>query len=812
MMKANSAINIFIGLALASVSGTAMAQAEPAAPTDSAETSGEQEIIVTAQRREEALSRTPVAVTAISSDMLAKNAIVTQVDLQVAAPGLVVKASGNSNDLNYAIRGQSLDAYSGTRPGVLPYFNEVQIGGQGTSSSFYDLQSVQVLKGPQGTLFGRNSTGGAVLFTSAQPSYEFGGYASALAGNFDTFKLEGAVNAPIISDLLAVRVAGFYSTNEGYQRNLFTGRKLGDSDRLGVRGSVRLDVTDSIRNDLVLDYYKADGTSMSSVLGSLNANAPFPITALYSGATFPAGQEPATGPVISDFVLSQLLQSLGLPSAAADAAATGNYASFVASFNNPAVPFAGIGQILADQQANGPWVANSNSPSLFRTKNFIVTNATTIDLTDTLTLKNIFGYTDLRSFSNVEYDGTPYRISDTGNDPAQGNFINAKQYSEELQLSGTALNDALDFVTGFYYSREYTTNYLHSENLDILLGGISQFIDYKRTNTTYAGYTQGTYDFGGGFSATAGARYTSERVRNETLPRSFFFNDAINDPVNFDNDQARTFKNVSWTLGLQYQVNSDLLLYVKNRRSYKNGGFNGQASPRIGFGEVNGSSYRTETLTDAEVGMKFSGRVGDMRTHLNIAGYHNWITNSQRTAYALTAAGGLAAVSVTVPKARVWGIEVDGDISPAEGLTIGGSVNYTNPKFTDGLTAVAGSTALFATYPDVSKWSGAAYANVSVPVTNAVDAVFRAEMFGQTRQYYYSAANLNPGTELPGYVLANFRVGIETDSGFSIMANLKNAFETEYFVGGLPIGGLLATNTLIPGMPRTFTVEARMKF
>jgi iron complex outermembrane receptor protein len=99
-------------------------------------------IIVTAQRREESLQETPVAVSVIGGEALAERSITSESDLQTTTPGLIVRASQNSNQLNYAIRGQNLDAFSNTRPGVLPYFNEIQVGGAGGSSAFYDLQSV----------------------------------------------------------------------------------------------------------------------------------------------------------------------------------------------------------------------------------------------------------------------------------------------------------------------------------------------------------------------------------------------------------------------------------------------------------------------------------------------------------------------------------------------------------------------------------------------------------------------------------------------------------------------------------------------
>src|ERR1700692_166254 len=127
------------------------------------------EIVVTAQRREASLERTPVAVEVLTADALDKEAVTTEGDLQLSVPGLTVRTTENATQLNYSIRGQSVDAFTGSPPAVLPYFNEVQTTNN-SSTGFYDLDSIQVLKGPQGTLFGRNATGGAVLFTSTKPT------------------------------------------------------------------------------------------------------------------------------------------------------------------------------------------------------------------------------------------------------------------------------------------------------------------------------------------------------------------------------------------------------------------------------------------------------------------------------------------------------------------------------------------------------------------------------------------------------------------------------------------------------------------
>ena len=172
-----------------------------------------------------------------------------------------------------------------------------------------------------------------------------------------------------------------------------------------------------------------------------------------------------------------------------------------------------------------------------------------------------------------------------------------------------------------------------------------------------------------------------------------------------------------------------------------------------------------------------------------------------------------AAVTVNVPKARIYGFEVDGSIDPARYLRIGGTLNYTNAKFTDNLVALAGQTVPFSTYPDTPKFSGGAYADVTIPTTHAIDMLLHGDVYAQSKSFFSSAANLNPGAVLPSYTIVNFRVGVQDSvRGWSLTANLKNAFDKVYFVGGLPVAPLTQINTILPGAPRTFTLEARMKF
>src|SRR3984957_10488419 len=192
--------------------------AAPARADTATEPTEMQSIVVTARRTTERLQDVPVAVTAISPEALAEQRIDSQVDLQFATPGLTVRQTGSSDQLNYAIRGQSIDAFSFASPAVVAYFNEVQVGG-GAATALFALDSIQVLKGPQGTLFGRNATGGAVLYSARKPTLDFGGFVKVGYGNYNNEEIEAALNLPVFTGV-ALRISGKTQQRDGFQHNL----------------------------------------------------------------------------------------------------------------------------------------------------------------------------------------------------------------------------------------------------------------------------------------------------------------------------------------------------------------------------------------------------------------------------------------------------------------------------------------------------------------------------------------------------------------------------------------------------------------
>ena len=760
----------------AAVPQTKTGATEPKANKNSA---GE-EIIVTAQRRSETLERAAVAVSVVTAQTLAEKAITTETDLQVAVPGLTVKSGQNENQLNFSLRGQSVDPFSSSRPSVLPYFNEIQVGGVG-GTALYDLSSVQVLKGPQGTLFGRNATGGAVLYTSTKPTNNFGGYVLGRLGSFDARQLEGAVNVPLVRDVALLRVAGSLQRRDGIQLNLFDGQRLGQIKRDNVRVSFTLKPTPGITNEFVADYGRSRGASLSSVVYSVN----------------PLG---APSFIPFNFLYSPLVDSVF---------GAGAWAAYLAA--HPKADPNGLIAYGELQKARGPYIVNVDSPNFYRQKKWIVSNITTIDLGGETRFRNIIGYVHSKFSGAGEFDGTPFGIDANGPEGRTGTIA---QISEEAQIIGRAINNRLDYVAGIYMSRETDDTRSTSVIFDFLplIPATLQTNNGKFTNKTVAGYAQGTFALGlGGLKATAGARYTSENVKFVRAPDDAF---VTNPRPEYDFNQQDTFKKLSWTLGLEDQVTPNLLLYVKSRRSFRSGGFNYFAPPTVGFGNATGGKYRPEVATDIELGLKFRGRLGTIPTRFNLAAYTMKVKDIQRAFYAQIF-GSLAAITVNVPEAKISGIEADATIDPTPWLTLGGNFNYTNARFTKNVVDVVGNPqAKFDTYPDTPKWSGAAFAALSVPIGPRLTGGLRGDLYTQTSTYFSSTGkSLTLGTKLPAYTLLNFRVGIEDKlSGWSLAGILKNATDKVYYTGGVGFGNIFSLNTAVPGDRRTYLLEGRYKF
>lgn len=788
------------------------------------------EIVVTAQRRAERLSRVPVSVQAFDADTLQSQVITSEQDIGAIVPGLVVKNGQTANQLSYSMRGQTLDPFSGTSPAVLPYLNEVPYSPYNTATSFFDLESLQVLKGPQGTLFGRNATGGAVLYTTPTPGDELSGNLIVRVGERNTVQVQGAIDLPIVPDLLAIRLAGDFSKQDGFILNRFTGNTLGDRDSQSGRATILLTPSSNLKNTTLVQYDYFGGTEGQG--------------SIYTYYTSPN----AAGQQFINNGITSILNSNGTPLTSTLDTVYNAFSGLLFNLqgNNlgdsnltPGPAFApgrfpgGVEGYAAFVRAN-PYDIYLEFDLPHKSKNFFVSNTTELEVSDALTIKNIFSFNDTSTTLPTNLAGGPFGALWTYNNPNNptgpsgnggpgGQRFLAKTYTEELQLQGKLFDDRLTYTVGGFYSR-----FKHSDTTPVHVGaeidpnagaaaafGLPVDIAYSATATTVskAVYAQFDYNITDQLKFTAGGRYSWENVKLQQNPRSIF---VISGATTADTIQQRSLSDPSWTLNLQYQIDSSNMVYIAHRGSFRSGNFNTVVLPAN-----DANFFDNENAQDFEVGYKFSGRLGSAPASLNVAAYQVTVKDAQHAIYAIVG-GNPAGFTVNVPEQKTKGVEVDASIGITPWLDITATGAYTDAKYTKGvvdvsrLTGVPGSTIRVDSYPDTPKWSGTVGIDVKLPVAEEIgQIVLHGDVYAQTKTFFSSnEGSITPGTRLKGYEVVNMRLSWNNimDSQFSLALYAKNVFDKFYFASGYALGAAGGYNTAYPGAPRTVAAEVSVKF
>jgi iron complex outermembrane receptor protein len=391
----------------------------------------------------------------------------------------------------------------------------------------------------------------------------------------------------------------------------------------------------------------------------------------------------------------------------------------------------------------------------------------------------------------------------------------SRQFSDEFQLSGKTSQDQLSYIGGIYYANARSAEITDVYFFDVtpIIPATEARFDSALYDRTTAGYAQLTYNLANatgvqGLSVSAGGRYTTDKLTLDILPSSRFY-----DFPGLPNQVGDTFDKVSWQFGIQEQLNSDLLLYVTTRRSFRSGGFNPFTPQAPGTAAQGGNEFLPEVATDVEIGTKFQGRIGELPTRLDFDVYDGTIDDVQRSIYIPTPSG-IASLTVNVPRANVRGAEFDGEVTPLTWLDVGVSVSYTDAKFTNNSATVYGQTQTYGPFADTPKFAGSFFVQTSSHLPFATLAL-RGEIYSQALSYFGSQNDSTvPGTQLPSYTLTNFRVGLENIMGsrVTVAAYVKNAFNRVYYVGGVPNGGDLGLTDAVPGDRRLYFVQLGYKF
>lgn len=862
--------NRFFGASLlalasaASLPSVAYAQSSPA-PADNEEIDPV-EITVTARRREESLQEVPLAVTAFSSEGLREKSITNQDDLVAHTPSLQIRSNGaQRTDGGFFLRGQG--STFGTQPGVVVYTNEVpdfRVPNFGNNTQFYDLENIQVLKGPQGTLFGRSTTGGAILLTTKRPTNEIEGFVDAKVGNYAAFDLTAALNLPIVKDVLALRLAGNITRRRGFTVSLNTGQDLDDKNRESYRLSLLFTPADWFENYTIFRGEHIDESGSGIVMQDYN---PFFLTggnrALFQANGLPGSPPPTT------LGYNQLIGGLcaldpraapqstppTIPQCIADR--TARISALVTALTNEEARVKGGGSIRNNAESDLLYL-RGNAQQL--------TNITTLrpgalGLLGDITIKNIFATNRVgEAYSNRSVAGAPlfHAVTANGVDVIGGRVVPSKRFggrkffdnfSNEIQIGGHS--DQLDWLLGYYYNR-----FKHPVQMGAIFSTFNDALDVS--TPLGVGAIQGSFVLGerqtdkglfGQFtfrptdrlSLTAGYRKSSYTRTAEGAPAASTATGLV--PVAATAANCTNFANVgpsgfcpavpvdqsasSYNFAVDFKPVDGLLVYLTHRKGFKPGGANLPPAVPVPGAQV---QFEAETVKDYEAGIKYTLDSSGLRGFINLAYYHSDYSNIQRN-QTLPVPGGTTVYTQTanIAGAKIDGVELETLFRIGDRLRLGFNYNYTDAHYTDfpGVTAVITESSTltpFATRPNIeTPYVATPKHQFSV---NARYAVVQSDEMGEVaisgNYYRQSKVHLDDSVLQavnqvglqPAYGTLNLRLEWNDFMGqpLDLAVNATNVTQKVYKVGAANLWAALGAMGAIYGEPRMVTFQARFRF
>ena len=707
---------------------------------------GLEEIIVTARKVEENLQETPIAITALSGSALEDRQIFNTDVLDQVVPNLQfannAPLAGNNSSSQVFIRGiGQTDPTSTVDPGVGLYIDDVYIGNAvGGTMALRDIANVQVLRGPQGTLFGRNTIGGAILLTTTDPGDEFGGKVRVGTGTDSLMDGFIALDAPF-SSTLKTRFSFGIRQQDGYVERP-DGTDLGDTDTFTGMTKWVWSPSDRVRVTFAGDYSKSDENGSPLVFAAITETATFPrVASLDAGC--PGLTDGAVPPP-------------GLP-------------------DQPAVPMIQDDRCANDLQARGPYRNNGTLPLESTVENWGTSLNVAFDLSEQLQLKSITAYRDIRWAGVRDADNTPLTILHTIYD------VQADQFSEELQL--TYQTEPLTGVFGLYYF-EQTSDDIVTVELNPPPPGIQRDSDNNEVdNNSWAAFTQWTYHVTDQLAITAGGRYTEDE--KGAFPDQFdLANPAAKQvPARW---YRETFSSFTPSASVAYRWTEDAMTYVSYAEGFKGGGWNSHFNaPLTAEQQAALHEFDQEEAETIEIGAKLD--LADNTVRLNVAAFTSDYTDMQVT-YRGPAPAGVAPFITNAGKASIDGAEAEITWAPTADWRIEGSIGYLDATI-DSLQNIA-----FAVLPAelragnrlpfAPEWQGhvgiayTAHAG-SLLIQPRIDASYQDATF-------FDATNTREIAQLDDVTTVNALVQISSDGGgpWRVVLGVNNATDELYPIAG----------------------------
>ncbi|ARS27293.1 TonB-dependent receptor [Sphingomonas sp. KC8] len=681
------------------------------------------DIIVTAQRRSESIQNVPIAITAVTADTLKKQNVQSVEDYFALTPNVSFQSNGSRDRKDLAIRGISnqLNPYADVRQATSAlYIDDFNISAATSNPQIVDLERVEILRGPQGTYFGRNSVGGAINVSTKKPVNQFEGELALDYSSFDTKRVQGALNVPIIDGILAVRASGQYEKSDGNIKNINPIGGGNDSKFYTGRIQARFTPTDAITWDFLYNYSK-------ETLG-MRAGVPTGfVTRTWAGAYY------------------------GLP------------AGYVGDPD-------GVGFFPENDNR-----VNFNRPQSVGTKYDYMTSRLQWDL-DVATLTAVVGHlkADVFNYGDVDGGSRDFFYEDLK--------LTRKSTSGEVRLQSNGKN-FLDWSIGTAYGKDSgvtdQSTFNGSEITFACPGGLPceglevTGLDSKSATRYFALFGQGTLNFTDRLSFTAGIRYSWEKTRNDSVVRS---NAAVTDV----NDRSADFEDISPKFTLSYKANPNWLVFATASRGFKSGGTQTSSNGflRNEFDPETLWNYELGTkfdLFDRRVRVDITGFYMNWK---NVQQTVNFQYNDNGQFRSISGiANAASAESYGVEGSFDAKITTQWSLSGQIGYNNTKFKDYPNALINGTTLNISGRQLV-----NAPKWTFGAQTQYTQPITDRFDAFGRIEWNYRSRTLSHPFGYLYADSPFwaPSYHNVNLRLGVEEEN-FNVTFYVENLFKEKYY-------------------------------
>ncbi len=758
-----------------------------------------EEITVTARKREESVQDTPIAVSAFTGESLSARGIETIDNLDTITPNMdfrnINTNGGGGSNASVYIRGVGqTDFVPSADPGVGVYVDGVYIARSiGAVLDLVDVDRVEILRGPQGTLFGRNTTGGAVAIHTQKPSEEFEAKLRMKTGSYDKFDVIGKVNGAIAENLFGS--ATMASLNQdGYIVNPDTGLDVGDTEKMAGRAALRWLVNDNIEVNLSGDYTRVRENGQAAV----SSRDPNRVVLL----------EPGSGGFNHNFLTGPLGPPINNPGAA----------PFTRTRNDcdavPGSPASLGGTLPSCANANtvGLGTNNSTLPTFFDADIWGVSGTIDWDITDKLSFKSITAYRDLESEFSHDGDASPFLLSWVRD------FYHQKQFSQEVQLQGLAFDDRLKWIVGGYYFEEDGLNYnpVDFANIDIESGG---FFDHN----SKAVFAQGTFDVTDKLHITVGLRYTKDT--KDFIVKDFTFTGSagVTTPGQFVvlqsaqptfappgfvlrlvNPDTYTLVADDWTpmANIAYDWNDELMTYFTYSEGFKSGGVQQRIAGPTGIAPT----YDPEFVESYEIGFKYNNDAANFT--MNVSAFYVDYTEIQLET--IDPNGGIAPQLQNSGVGEVLGFEVETHWSPIDSWFLEAAVGYLDTEITEADATQVGGPAVGDRFPLVSRFNGAVAVIKEIGLGDNGTLIPRVDYSYRTRVFF--SPDNNPRNAQKSYGLMNASIGwFSADDKYSLDLRVNNLFDT-YYLNYTDLSPSSATQLDLVARDRQWFISGEIRF